>query len=99
MNSFKDFGIKAQSKSFEGEKIKIDRILNRQIEVHDYKIEQSKYEKGNGKCLYIQIVVDGTKRVLFTGSVNLLDMIEQVPKDKFPFKTTIVKENERFEFT
>lgn len=99
MNSFKDFGIKPQSKSFEGEKIKIDRILNRTIEVHEYKIEDSKFEKGNGKCLYMQIVVEGAKRVLFTGSVNLMDMIQQVPQEKFPFKTVIIKENERFEFT
>jgi hypothetical protein len=99
MNSFKDFGIKPQSKSFEGDKIKIDRILNKQVTVLAYKIEASKYDKGTGKCLYIQVLVDNSKRVLFTGSANLMDMIEQVPKDKFPFKTTIIKENERFEFT
>ncbi len=90
---------KPQSKSFEGDKIKIDRILNKQITVEAYKIEVSKYDKGTGKCLYIQVLVDGSKRVLFTGSANLMDMINQVPKDKFPFKTTIIKENERFEFT
>lgn len=100
MHSFKDLGIKATSKSFEGDKIKIDRIQNKEIVVEAYKIEASKFkEKGNGKCLYMQITIDGTKRVLFTGSTNLMEMIEQVPADKFPFKTTIVKENERFEFT
>jgi hypothetical protein len=26
-------------------------------------------------------------------------MIERVPKEAFPFQTTIVKENERYEFT
>ena len=99
MNKFKDFGIKPQSKAFEGDKIKIDRILNKTIYVHDYKIEQSKYEKGSGKCLYMQIVVDGIKRVVFTGSVGLMEVIGQVPKEKFPFETIIVRENERFEFT
>lgn len=99
MNQFKDFGIKPQSKSFEGDKIKIDRILNKKISVHDFKIEQSKYEKGTGKCLYMQIEVDGQKRVLFTGSASLMDMIQQVDKTNFPFETTIIKENERFQFT
>lgn len=99
MNNFKDFGIKPQSKSFEGDKIKIDRVMNKAILVEAYKIENSKFEKGNGKCLYIQIFVDNSKRVLFTGSVNLMEMIDQVPKEKFPFYTTIIKENERFEFT
>lgn len=99
MNCFKDFGIKPQSKAFEGDKIKIDRVLNKEIEIHDYKIEQSKYEKGNGKCLYMQILVDGEKRLLFTGSTTLMDMIQQVPAEKMPFKATIVKENERLQFT
>lgn len=100
MNSFKDFGIKAQHKSFEGDKIRIDKILNKQIVVEDYKSAESKFkEKGSGKLLTLQIIVDNAKRVLFTGSTSLIEMIEQVPKEKFPFITTIVKENERFEFT
>ena len=99
MNNFKDFGIQSQSKGFEGDKIKIDRILNKNIIVEEYKIENSKFEKGNGKCLYIQISIDGVRRVLFTGSINLMEMIEQVPKNKFPFTTAIIKENDRFEFT
>lgn len=99
MNSFSQFGITPSSKSFEGDKIKIDRVLNKQIIVDDYKIEASKYEKGNGKCLYLQIHVDNTKRVLFTGSSSLMEMIERVPKEGFPFTTTIVRENERFQFS
>ena len=99
MDSFKSFGIKPQTKSFEGDKIKIDKVLNKLIVVEDYKIEPSKFDKGNGKCLFLQIVVDNSKRVLFTGSTNLMEMIQQVPKEKMPFDTTIIKENDRFEFT
>lgn len=99
MNSFKQFGIKASSKSFEGDKIKIDRILNKEIIIEDFKIETSKYDKGNGKCLYLQIWVDNAKRLLFTGSSSLMEMIQQVPKEGFPFQTTIVRENERFQFS
>lgn len=100
MHSFKDFNIKPKTKSFDGDKIKIDRILNKQILVEYYKIEESKFkDKGTGKLLTIQIFTDSSKRVLFTGSSNLIEMIEKVPKDKFPFYTTIIKENERLEFT
>lgn len=100
MNSFKDFGITSQNLGFEGEKIKIDRILNKPIIVEAYKKGESNFkEKGSGKLLTLQIIVDNNKRVLFTGSTNLMEMIERVPKDKFPFMTTIIKENERFEFT
>jgi hypothetical protein len=43
--------------------------------------------------------MDGEKRVVFTGSTILIDTIKQVPKEKFPFETIIVKENEYYEFT
>lgn len=97
MNRFKDMGITAPAKGFTGDKIKIDRVLNREITVHDYKIKPSKH--GDGKCLYLQISLGENKHVLFTGSTGLLDMIQQVPQEKFPFITTIVRENERYEFT
>lgn len=99
MNSFKDFGIKPTIIGFVGDKIKIERVLNRKITVEDFKVDISKYEKGSGKCLHLQVTVDGEKRVIFSGSTTLMDMIQQVPKDKFPFDTIIVKENERYEFT
>lgn len=100
MNSFKQFNIQPTSKSFEGDKIKIDRILNKEIIVEAFKIEVSKYkDKGNGKCLYVQIHVDNAKRVLFTGSGSLMEMIQSVPANGFPFTTTIIKENERFQFS
>lgn len=99
MKKFKDFGIKPSLQSLQGDKIKIDRILNREISVVDYRIEDSKYGNGSSKCLYMQIQIGETKYVVFTGSVVLIELIQQVPKGDFPFLTTIIKENERFEFT
>lgn len=99
MRSFSQFDIRPQLQSLEGDKIKLDRILNKEIIVEKFKIENSKFEKGNGKCLYMQITFDGAKRVLFSGSINLMDMIQRVPEDGFPFKTTITKENDRLQFT
>ncbi len=98
-NSFKDFGIKPALKKFTGEKIKIEKILNREIVVHDWKIEDSKYVDKGDKCLYLQIEFAGEKRVLFSGSKVLMDMIAQVPIEKFPFSTTIVKQDEHLEFS
>jgi hypothetical protein len=96
MKQFKEFGIKPESQIFTGDKIKMERILNREIKVMDYRIEDSKYQ---GKCLHMQIEIGETRHVVFTGSGVLIEMIERVPKMDFPFITTIVKENERFEFT
>lgn len=98
MNNFKDFNIKPKINAFTGDKIKIDRILNTEITVLQYKIEESKKKLGT-KFLTLQIEKAGTRHVVFTGSTILADMIQQVPEDKFPFTTTIVKESEHLEFT
>ena len=101
MNSFDQFNIKITKKGFEGDKIKMSKILNREITVHDYKIEDSKVfkDRGSGKCLHLQISFNNEKHIVFTGASGLIEMIEQVPKDKFPFTTTIIQDNERFKFT
>lgn len=101
MKNFKDFGIKTSpDDGFTGDKIKIDRIINREIIVHKFKIEDSKYkEKGSKKCLTLQISINDSKHIVFSGSKSLMDLIGQVPEDGFPFIATIIKENERLEFS
>ena len=100
MNTFKQFNIKPTSKSFEGDKIRIERVMNKEIVVEAYKIEESKYkEKGNGKCLYLQIHVDNAKRVLFTGSATMQEMIQKVKPEDFPFTATIIKQDGRLMFS
>lgn len=96
MKSFKDFEITIEQKSFVGDKIKIDKVLNREITVHEFKIVDSKF---GGKRLDMQIAIGEEKRVLWTASQALMEQIQKVPAEGFPFRTKIVKENERFEFT
>lgn len=98
MNNFKDFKIKAELSTFTGEKIKIDKLLNAEISILGYKIEDSKVKPGT-KLLILHLEKKGTKHVLFSGSTILMQMIKQVPEDKYPFKTTIIKESEHLEFT
>jgi hypothetical protein len=100
MKNFKQFDIKPESKAFEGDKIKIERVINKEIIVEAFKIEDSKYkEKGNGKCLHLQIHVDNQKRVLFSGSSTLQEMIQRVKPEDFPFTTIIIKQNDRYQFS
>jgi len=103
MNKFGQFGIKRVAKGFEGDKIKMSKILDREIIVHAFRIEESKVkefkEKGSVKCLHLQIEVNHELRIAFTSSIGLLDAIEQIPEDGFPFTTTIVRDNDRFIFT
>lgn len=103
MNRFSQFDIKAPERGFEGDKIKISKILNREIVVHHYKIADSKVkafqEKGSGKCLHLQISFGGEMHVVFTSGTALIEVILQIPADKFPFTTTIIEQNDRFIFT
>jgi hypothetical protein len=96
MKTFKEFNIKIENKGLNGEKIRVKKILNREIVVTDFIVKDSKY---HGKCLYLQLESDNNKHVLFTGSKILLEAIEKVPKERFPFKTTIVMDGDRLQFT
>lgn len=98
MFNFKDLGIKPKESAFVGKKIDVEDVLNLEIIVIGFEIKDST-KKANTKYLTLQIEIDENKRVVFTGSKNLMDLISQVPKDKFPFKTTIRKNDRRLEFT
>lgn len=98
MNNFKDFGIKTTPNSFVGDKIKINKILNLEVKIINFRIEDSKVKAGT-KLLTIQLQKNDDNHIVFTGSKNLMDQINQVPKEKFPFITKIVNINEYYEFT
>jgi hypothetical protein len=101
MNTFNQFNIKTTAKGFEGDKIKMSKILNREIIVLAFKIEDSKVFKDRGtcKCLHLQISFNNEKHIVFTSSSGLIDVIQQIPESGFPFTTTIIQDNDRFKFT
>lgn len=96
MKSFIDFDIKPTKKGFTGDKIRMDLVLNVPIIIHDYKIEPSKYE---GDRLDMQIEKDSILYLLWSSSKILVEMIHKVPKEDFPFKTTIIKKDKRLVFS
>lgn len=98
MNNFKDFGIKPSVNNFIGDKISVVKLLNKPIKVLQYKTEPSKKKPGTD-YLTLQIEINNTKRVVFTGSTVLIQQIKQVPSDKLPFTTTIIGDNDYYEFT
>lgn len=95
---FKDFNIKPILPPFTGEKISINSLLNVEIKVLNFKIEDSKKKPGT-KLLTIHIEHNNIQRIIFTGATILMQLIEMIPKDDFPFKTTIVKQDQHLEFT
>ncbi|HLS11758.1 MAG TPA: hypothetical protein VK050_06315 [Flavobacteriaceae bacterium] len=97
VKSFAQLNIKkSKTDRIVGDKIKIRQILNRKIIVHSYKIAPSKY---GGDYLTMQIELDNQKRMVETGSNNLMEIISKATKEDFPFSTIIVEEDMRFEFT
>jgi len=98
MKKFKDFNITPNVNPFVGDKISVKKLFNTPIKVLDHKIEPSKQKAGT-ECLTLQIEKGTEKRIVFTGSKVLIDMIKRVPKDAYPFETTIKGDNDYFEFT
>jgi putative transposon-encoded protein len=94
---FKDFGLEPESKPFSGDKIDLIKILNTPVTVHACKIVPS--TKTTGLCLHLQIEHKTEKRVVFTGASALIDVAKRFPENAFPFTTTIVKKDQRYEFT
>ena len=100
MDDFKDLGVKPEMPCYNGKKIEIDDVLNKQIVVCAYTITDSKYPKKPGdKCLYLEIKIDNEERLIFTSATMLMATLKLIDEKRFPFKTTIVKRNKRFEFS
>lgn len=98
MRQFSELNIKVAAPStFTGDKIKMSRILNRSIIVNDSKIGPSKHN--NGDCLHLSITINGKQHVAFTGSTYLIEAIKQIKKEDFPFETTIIEIDDRYEFS
>lgn len=94
MHKFSGF---SEERTFDGDKIPIADVLNREIAVLNYRTGGSKQKAGT-KCTTIQIEVDGKHRVIFTGSEVLANQLEKY-SDQLPFMTTIKKINDFYSFT
>ena len=90
---FTDF---AKETILDGEKIRIDDVINHEITILNYSIKESKLKEGDS--LTLQISKDNKKYVIFTGSHVLIDQIKKY-KDEIPFLTTIRKINKYYSLT
>lgn len=97
---FSELGIKVEHKKYVGEKIRLAKVLNTEITIYSYEIKPSKYpKKENDLCLYLQISVGDKKYVAFSIAKLLMDTIQKIPKEAFPFTTIIRNDNDIYEFT
>ena len=86
-----------EAKHFEGDKKKIEEILNKEILILDFKIKESKQRKDT---LYatIQFKLEDKIYILFTGSSVIIDQLTKY-KDNIPFFTTIKKIDKYYTFS
>jgi hypothetical protein len=91
MKRFSDFA--QEEKPLDGVKVKLDDIVNKEIEIKVFKLANSNFSKNkNGNYAIIQFVCEGELKVLFTGSDVLIDQLEKY-KREMPFLTIIRKIN------
>jgi len=90
---FTDF---AKETVLDGDKIRMDDVINEEIIILDYNIKESKLKDGD--YLTLQISKSDKKHVIFTGSHVLIDQIKKY-KDEIPFLTTIRKINKYYSLT
>jgi len=84
---FADFAQEAGP--LDGEKVKLDSILNIEILITGYKIKKSKYGASNsGQCLTVQFEQDGQRKIFFTGSEVLAQQFDKYGNE-IPFVATI----------
>ena len=97
MKRFSDFA--TEPNAMTGDKIKIEDVLDKEIEVTGYKISDSKFaKKSTDKVLTLQFKLGGENRILFTGSNVLMEQVEKY-QDEMPFVATITKVNKFYTFS
>jgi hypothetical protein len=97
-NKYQRFGDFAEgSKPFEGDKKRIDDILNQEILITDFKIRESK-KRQDSSYATIQFQQEENNFIVFTGSTVLIDQLEKY-KNNLPFYTTIKKIDRYYTFT
>lgn len=99
MNNYSKFSDFAEeSKPFDGDKKKIEDILNQEILVLDFKVKDSK-KKQDSLYATIQFKMGGgSKYIIFTGSIVLINQLEKY-KENLPFYTIIKKIDRYYTFT
>lgn len=97
---FSDFASEDE-KPLEGEKVKIESILNKEIIICGCKIRPSKYKEKSENCATVQFFEKGNeqqKNVFFTGSSVIISMLNKY-ENEIPFETVIKKIDKYYSFT
>lgn len=89
MKKFSDLGVKPDDdrKIFNCQQVSISDVVNTEIEVIDF-IADIKTKFGDSRYL-VKVQQDGVLEKFFTNSTNIKSTLDKIPKEEFPFVTTI----------
>ena len=93
---FSDFA--EEMAPLDGEKVKIETVLNREILVTGFKVTRSKYKENSQQCMTLQFEIDGNRLVIFTGSSVMIEQVQRY-QDHIPFLATIRKIDRYYSLT
>lgn len=91
MKKFSDFS--SEGDVFDGEKVKLATLLDKEICILQYKIRRSKYQDKHENYAIVQFTdtdENGEHKIFFTGSVVVMEQLEKY-EDELPFQTTLKK--------
>jgi len=91
LKKFSDFA--TPKPVLDGDKVKIDDLVNCDLVVIGYRIEKSRFSKNkSGDYLTLQVEIDGKRQIVFTGSDVLIDQMREYGSE-VPFAAVIRKVN------
>lgn len=90
-SSFNDFA--KEECQFEGDKKKIEDIINKKILIINYRINKSKFKDSNYTT--VQYKIDEKMCITFTGSEVITKQLDKY-KDRIPFYTKIIKKGKYY---
>lgn len=100
IKSFKSLNVPLPSIGFEGTKIDIQNLIDRDIVLHDFKIQDSKFPKpGKEKCLHLQVAIGEIKYVSFTPTIRLIKQVAGIEKEQLPITTKIIRAGKSLQFS
>lgn len=89
MKRFSDFNINTLENKhiFAVQVISIEELTNCEVEILDYEANV-KTRHGEGRYI-VKVNFEGVERKFFTNATPIKEALEQIPKNEFPFTTTI----------
>jgi len=90
---FRDIADAEEIGGLEGEKVKIESILDKEVLITNFQLRQSHYQKGD--YMILQFQSGGGLKVAFTASEVIRKQVDK-HKDQLPFRGTIIKKNRYF---